>query len=87
MPTKSGHRDVGQPSAWVVASIVAGFAAGSTVSDQVLHHTTEDGRLWDSIELPEQAQLLLPAATVVLPSVPPPEMANASTVSIKQAPK
>ncbi|KFA71001.1 hypothetical protein S40288_10383 [Stachybotrys chartarum IBT 40288] len=82
MPTKSGHRGVGHPFAWVVASMVASFAAGSTVSDQLLRHTTGNGLSWDSIELPEQAQLLLPAATVVLPSVPPPEMANASTIFV-----
>ncbi|KAH7303910.1 hypothetical protein B0I35DRAFT_364025 [Stachybotrys elegans] len=35
-----------------------------------------------STKLPEQAQLLLPEATVVLPSVPPPEVANGIPVFV-----
>jgi hypothetical protein len=36
----------------------------------------------DAASLPAQAQLMLPETTVVLPVVPPPSVANATTVSI-----
>lgn len=80
---------------WLVALLAASFAIGVGLPESLKLHLTSSFPLghyflqvlhsshtmdWSSVSLPAQAQLTLPASTVVLPVVQPPSVANATAV-------
>jgi gluconolactonase len=79
---------------WTLACLGRAFARGIAVPDSVhtsiiilstalaAHSTPVTAATLQPGQLPAQAQLLLPADTVVLPTVLPPDQSNVSTIFV-----